>query len=401
MAPKVLDLFCGAGGFSLGFHRAGFEVVGAIDYEPAALETFRLHHDTLAVPADLSRLLDDGGPTGEDLLDLVGLTPADVDVVIGGPPCQGYSQSSDRDPDDPINDLVWTFLEVVEAADAHAFAMENVPGLLEHKGGETMAALVECADSLGYNVAYEVLNAADFEVPQNRHRVIFFGVRGGEPTHPEPLGGEPIPVQEALSQVTGELLPDNEWTDHRPTTVEKIAQLNVGESLHGKHRQVRLDPTKPARTITASNRHIHPFEDRELSIRECAVLQSFPPTYDFAGWENRDARTRQVGNAVPPKLAEHIAYALLKSLWEVTDRVPTDSVRTSSKQIAGPTGRLTEREVEATLLRAGGLTWEQVGDEMGITYKTASTHYYRAREKAEMARETFAVFERLNLGERD
>lgn len=181
MSQRVLDLFCGAGGFSLGFEQAGYDVVAGVDCDRKALDTYERNHDSRGIFCDLSAV----DPFEFSIR--YGIDPDDIDVVIGGPPCQGFSTAQhDRDPDDPRNNLVFRFAEYVDFYQPSSFVMENVTGIKSVDDGETVDLLVSDFEDAGYNVEYETLNAADYGVPQKRRRVFFIGKQTGEPQFPAP-----------------------------------------------------------------------------------------------------------------------------------------------------------------------------------------------------------------------
>ncbi|KTG09523.1 hypothetical protein AUR64_17300 [Haloprofundus marisrubri] len=396
MTLHVLDLFCGAGGFSLGFRRAGFRTVAGIDIDEDALATFRRNlHD----PAYCLNL---GEYEASDILDLLDIEPDDVDVIIGGPPCKRFSPLAPEDDPDALRSLLQTYLNYVEEIQPRAFVMENVKGLsTRHR--EYLDAVLDRADGLSYDVDYRVLTSSDFGVPQGRDRIFVVGIHESEGVEfewPEPTTADDPPT--ARSVLWGGALPRDGWpnseeSSHQPHIVENWREGGYKNDPYvEKQYQIRLHPDEPSWTITAGNQHFHPGKPRALTPREEASLQSFPRWFEFAG--SKGSASRQVGNAVPPKLAKHVGRTLLESLGE-PGRPPTDTVGMSMKQIADLSGRLTEREVEAVLLRSAGLSWREVGDEMGVTLKTASNLQYRAEQKVEEARETIEAFERLTRGE--
>lgn len=194
---RVLDLFCGAGGFTEGFHQAGgYETLAGVDFNEAALKTFEQNQGVPAVKCDLSAV------TPEEFFDeYVEFDASDVDIVIGGPPCQGYSLAGDRDPDDDRNSLFDAYIAFVDYIEPVAFIAENVPGILSMEDEDVIAEIVERLSkcSTGYEVEYDVLNAAYYGVPQLRNRVIIQGARGRTlgfplPTH---VAVEPVDVDDS------------------------------------------------------------------------------------------------------------------------------------------------------------------------------------------------------------
>ena len=180
----VLDIFCGAGGFSHGFEQAGYTVAAGIDNDEDAIETYNANHDGNGYCIDITSIKDPA-----EWLSNQGIDATGVDVVIGGPPCQGFSVAGHRDADDPRNNLVHVFLDWVEALSPNLVMMENVKGILSMQEGAVIESVVERFESLGYNVEYRTLNAANYGVPQTRERVFVQActseVRWPEQTHSE------------------------------------------------------------------------------------------------------------------------------------------------------------------------------------------------------------------------
>ena len=338
---KVLDLFCGGGGLSEGFLQAGYDVVAGVDVNEDFLATYEHNHeDALAIQADLSTV----GP--EEFFEEYPVDPEEIDVVIGGPPCKGFSIAGHRDPDDERNYLVGNFIDFVEYVGPAAFVMENVPGIKSMEDGDTLRAILEGFERAGYEKpAYETLNAADYGVPQKRRRVIFQGRRDGSiPTYPERTHGpskqatltgkrlEPyVTVAEALLERDGENpiddLPNHEKTDHSAEMVERIAEVDPGESLYESYGDSwrRLPRDEPSITVKENHNapFVHPEEDRVGTVRECAILQSFPDDYVFQG--PKSTQLKVVGNAVPPGLSRAIAEALADDLAEMERTVVADA----------------------------------------------------------------------------
>jgi len=177
----VLDLFCGAGGMSLGFQNAGYEVVAGVDYNEAAIETYRSNYDHKAIHEDLTQL------TPKQFAIKYDIWPEDVDVVAGGPPCQDFSLANiNREVDSERANLVFVFAEYVDFYQPTAFVMENVKGITSAKGGEVLENLLSDLRDSGYSVEAKTLNAADYGVPQIRERLFVQGHFDGKVQWPEP-----------------------------------------------------------------------------------------------------------------------------------------------------------------------------------------------------------------------
>ena len=338
--PLLVDLFSGAGGSALGFVQAGFRIAAAVDIDRWAVETYRRNLGS-AFQGDLRFL------TGEDLLSAAGLTEGEVDTVLGCPPCQGFTDHGRRG--DPRNSLVKTFLERIYEIRPRSVVFENVPGIIR-RGRHLLDLLSDRLRRIGYRVSWDVLNAADYGVPQVRRRVVLIAVRREDgapsmpaPTHAHPevapkLGLEPWrTVRDAFRNLPppGTGLPNHEPPRHSPRIRELISMIpKNGGSIrdlpkkywlrchlnHNGHRDVygRLEWNRPATTITcgvyspSKGRFIHPEEDRGITMREAARLQGFPDWFTFEG--PRRAVACQIGNALPPPMARRIAKSLIRSL---------------------------------------------------------------------------------------
>ena len=256
-----------------------------------------------------------------------------VDLVIGGPPCQGFSMAGKIGrtfTDDPRNHLFKEFVRIVKIVRPCFFVMENVARLYTHNSGKTRTEIIQAFQNIGYSVECKVLNAADFGVPQIRSRVIFIGRRDkGKISFPEPFQISHQTVGSAIGHfpklAAGESDPhvvNHEAMNHSAQMLEKMAFVKNGgnrndipEPLRPKtgdiRKYIRYDSNKPAVCITGDMRKVFHYEqNRALTVRELAALQSFPDNFVFCG--NKIAQQQQVGNAVPPLLAKAIAKSILK-----------------------------------------------------------------------------------------
>jgi DNA (cytosine-5)-methyltransferase 1 len=334
---RTISLYSGAGGLDHGFIRAGFNVVWANEIDPWACETYR-HNVGDHIVCD----------------DVIAAAPpdaVDADVVIGGPPCQGFSVIGKMEHGDPRSEHVFHFLDVVEAVDASAFVMENVKALgANPRWAPVRDSLIDRAERLGYQVKLHLLNAADFGVPQSRERMFLIGTRDVESPNPQPTTeGEPVTVREALAALPQYGKPGNDSIVRarvRPAARPVMRPTAFRGSLlfNGSGRPLHLD--SPAKTLPASmGGNATPILDQEeldhgadpwvvdyhrrllkggrplkraprrlrrITVEEAAALQSFPSSWSFKG--PRVAQLRQVGNAVPPELAFRVAESLLDVL---------------------------------------------------------------------------------------
>ena len=345
----VLDLFSGAGGLALGFAGAGFDLVCAIDNEYAAVETYRANIGAHVAAHDLS---------GD-------VTFSPVDVIIGGPPCQGFSSAGLRRAGDQRNTLVSRFAEIVATLRPVAFVFENVEGFLTSDQGAYVLDLLTPLVDAGYRIHLRKVNAANYGVPQHRKRVIVIGGLGWDPTFPAPTHaafGAPgaglvrgyLPTTPTLmdalrglpAPLTKSWLPPTDHTARAFSAVdmERVKALRPGqamrdlpielwhESFHKRafrrvmdgmpterrggapHGIRRLLPDEPCKAVTGGARaeFVHPFEDRGLTLRELARIQTFPDDFSFQGTIAQ--REQLIGNAVPPLLALAIARNLTSDL---------------------------------------------------------------------------------------
>lgn len=353
---NVIDLFCGCGGFSKGFERAGFSVKLGIDMWGDATTTYRKNFPhALTITGDITQY----GP--EQVLEVAKLAADEVDVIIGGPPCQGFSLSGKRMLDDPRNILYKSFVRMVEYIKPKVFVMENVPGLVRLFKGAVKEQVIEDFSRIGYNVDVKQLVASEYGVPQARKRVFFVGLRTDifgfltrfdfpEPTHGQ--NGLPyVTCEEALSDLDFigdfDLLPEIAEYEREPqsdyqkemrkgtshltshvTTIhnEKTRRIismvpdggnykNLPEALWNTRKVniawTRMNSQRPCFTIdTGHNHHFHYRANRVPTVRESARIQSFPDSYVFLG--NKGSQLKQVGNAVPPMLAEALAKQIKK-----------------------------------------------------------------------------------------
>ena len=348
---NVIDLFCGCGGMSKGFEMAGFNVILGIDNDDAALNTFQKNHKkTIAMNADLSKK-----ETFASIKEKVG--DKSIDVIVGGPPCQGFSLSGPRNFDDPRNKLYLAMIETVKEFKPKAFVIENVPGMARLYDGEVKREIFNRFEKMGYSVNSKIVCAADFGVPQMRRRLIIVGVRGNEkyvfpeselsaeqyiscgeaisdlPSRKQRLGEEvdeytmkPKSEYQKMMRKNSKKLYNHVASNHTKMVKDVIALVpeggnhkdlpeGVGNSRKFNEAWTRYHSKKPSKTIDTGHRnHFHYKYNRIPTVRENARLQSFPDDFIFYG--NRTQQNRQVGNAVPPLLGKAIAKQLKKYLGE-------------------------------------------------------------------------------------
>lgn len=322
-APVCADVFCGAGGLSTGLLDAGVAVRVGIDSDAPSIETFDLNHRPRGAKG---MQVDVRGMSGDELRKLAGDS---IDLLAGGPPCQPFSVAGRRRGlDDIRGDLIFEFVRLLDESHAEAFVFENVPNLATVAGGEVLASLEQAFRDAGYSATHATLYAADYGVPQMRRRLFVVGARDRHIPMPPPathaaepslLGPRPYAtVAEALDDLPdveapkAEEIPNHEPTFHSEGMLDAFARLEPGKR-EPKSRHDRLHPDRLGYTLRAGTgnfsplRPVHHIYDRVLSVRECARLQSFPDTFIWPDTMARLQQYRQVGNAVPPLLAQAVA----------------------------------------------------------------------------------------------
>lgn len=322
---NYIDLFCGAGGFSLGFDRQGFENVFSLDKESSFCDTYRYNFPKHSlIEKDIKFL------TEIEINSLVG--NKSIDVVIGGPPCQGFSLAGNigrKFIDDPRNSLFKEFVRVVSIIKPRFFVMENVARLYNHNKGGTKQDIIRSFNKLGYEVEAKILNSVDYGVPQIRRRIIFIGALSSKILFPPKTVDKYLTVADAISHFPqlkyGECsneIPNHKAMNHTQQMLKKMSYIADGgdrsqipEALRPKSGDVRkyikYNSSKPSFCITGDMRKVfHYSQNRALTVRELAALQSFPDNFTFLGTSS--SQQQQVGNSVPPKMAEAIAKIIIK-----------------------------------------------------------------------------------------
>jgi DNA (cytosine-5)-methyltransferase 1 len=299
-APTVVSTFAGCGGSSLGYSIAGFRELLAVEWDNNAVETFRRNFPDVPVyHGDIAKL------SVEDCLARAGISPGELDVFDGSPPCQGFSTAGKRDFGDDRNQLFREFCRLLHGLQPRAFVMENVSGMVKGKMKLIFAEALRELKACGYTVKAWQLNAMWFGVPQSRERMIFIGVRddlGIVPTCPAATHRVPVTVGEAFAEVGENDAPaltalyQQYWRTTPPG-----GQLGKQQSVH----KLRYD--RPSGTLQKSEGNgapYHPAECRAISTAERKRIASFPDAYAFL---SRDSATERIGNCVPPLFMRAIA----------------------------------------------------------------------------------------------
>jgi len=343
---KTVSLYSGAGGLDIGFRKAGFEVIWANDYDKNACESYAKNIGNHIRCGDINNFIDDL-PNSED-----------VDLVIGGPPCQGFSVAGKMDPKDPRSEHVWTFTDVVEKLQPKAFVMENVKALGKLQKWEPLRRelLIRFRD-LGYAVNYVVLNATEFDVPQARERVFFIGFKNNSKLIPDldkmlqPYKKIAPTVREALSSLDKAGKGNNQSVCKAKITFTSNPIMRkspfAGMLFNGAGRPIRIDgycSTLAAsmggnRTPIIDEEELYgnkenwvikyhsdlmrgekpntnptaPKRLRRLTVEEASLLQTFPSDYEFCG--SQSSKFRQIGNAVPCNFGYNIAKMVMDYLF--------------------------------------------------------------------------------------
>lgn len=349
-SPKLIDLFAGVGGLSLGFQQCGFDIVFANEFDSDIANAYKFNHpSTEVVVEDITKI---------DLENCFKKFIGNVDIVVGGPPCQGFSQKGQRKTiNDERNFLFKHFVKIVEYVRPKYFVMENVPNLLTAENGYFKSEIEQFFSQMGYKLKAGVLDASDFGVPQKRKRAIIIGKLGCEaPDLPEPYAKN-VTIWDAISDLafleSGQGKEEQEYrlpceseyqkelrgkqqtlhnhvaTNHSELALERLRMIppeGGKDSLPKEHHTksiysgtwCRMKKNETAVTITtrfdtpSSGEFTHPYLDRAITVREAARIQSFPDDFVFVG--KKGSQMKQVGNAVPPKLARAIAKVIIKDM---------------------------------------------------------------------------------------
>ena len=342
MKYTCIDSFCGAGGLGLGLKNAGFDILLSFDIDPICINTIntnKKYFDHSAEVADIADLLNG------HLLKKCNLKRGELFLLAGGPPCQGFSVQRRGSDIDPRNDLVLKYGQMINELYPMYFVMENVSGIAGKRGKTILQQLIEYVEEIGYSVHIELLDAQDYGVPQRRKRYIVVGERkdmGENYIYPLSLN-----IHRTVRDAIGLLpIPPEDGTDHPDISLhrrDRLSELNLQRiraikegqgrddlpsdlladchridssvigfrSVYGRMAWDEVAPTITARFDSFTRGKFgHPVQDRSISLREGALLQTFPIDFKFTG--NKVDIARQIGNAVPPIMAEHIGRSILE-----------------------------------------------------------------------------------------
>jgi DNA (cytosine-5)-methyltransferase 1 len=348
----AISIFSGAGGLDLGFESTGrVRVLETHDANEKFVETLLLNKGKSISP-DFQYVLCDTDICNSDLgnqefLDGFIEKKGKIDIVYGGPPCQSFSVAGKRlGLQDMRGSLIYSFLEIVGNISPKGFLFENVPGFRTIHGGELRHSFLKQLQKIGYSTWDGILNAADFGSATFRERYFIIGVKGNTSLRPpqrthidpkrvndlqddlfgvtlEPWATCEEPLAKVKIDASNTEIPNHIFVNHRPEVRERFGKLKFGERDQARRRN-RLDPKRPSYTIFVGGElgklqartHIHPFENRELTPRECAAIHGFPNNWEFYG--NLDDSLQQVANSVPVPLAKSVASYLINYLESKT-----------------------------------------------------------------------------------
>lgn len=359
---NCVELFAGSGGLGTGFVNAGFNIISANDiWQPAADTYIANHKNVNYIVEDISKI------DGNKLLEGTKYSKNDIDVIIGGPPCQGFSTLGKRFIDDPRNKLFKEYVRIVNDIKPKFFVMENVSGILSMEKGKVLENILKSFNEIGYKVEYRLLNAAEYGVPQLRERTIFIGtkldteIKFPKKTHSinnekgykkaltlwDAIGDLPQSDNKEIKEYTCEpknsyqkkirngamILENHKPPIHNEKAIHMMKYIPMGKSAWDVKEKIpkkymptsgygntyaRLNANEPGMTITrnfaciSSSRCIHPYLNRGLTAREAARIQSYPDNYIFKG--SKSDIHLQIGNSVPPILGRQIAFTIKEML---------------------------------------------------------------------------------------
>jgi DNA (cytosine-5)-methyltransferase 1 len=335
--PKAIDLFSGCGGLTLGLKQAGFHVIGAVEIDPLAVETYKANYKHVVIwEKDISKV------SAAEVMHRLKIRPGQLDLLAGCPPCQGFSTMTTlngRIGQDEQNDLVFQFLRFIRVLRPKAVMLENVPKLAKNRRFKKLRSELQ---RLGYDVSYNILDAAHYGVPQRRRRLILVAGRGGKIPFGSPARRKQT-VREAFAKL-GRRAKKDELHNLPENRSDKIKQLiseiphNGGSRLDlGKKRQLKchqrcngfkdvygrmswndVSPTITGGCVNPSKgRFLHPTKNRTITLREAALLQTFPPHYIFSLARGKFPAAQMIGNALPPEFIRRHATQIFKVLNEL------------------------------------------------------------------------------------
>jgi len=319
---NIVSLFAGCGGLDLGFEKAGFSVVWANEFDESIHDTYRINHPNTILNTS-------------DVRTLSSLDIPDCDGIIGGPPCQSWSEGGNRlGIKDPRGQLFFDYIRIVREKQPKFFVIENVQGILEDRHKDSLNCFISQLKKAGYRISYELLNAADYKIPQDRFRVFFIGIRNDlrkKYQFPNAVSRYPITLRQAIGDIVDEpryyrdkltevnnlCLNHDTYTglyDSKYMTRNRVRSWGEPSfTIQAQARNIPQHPKAPKMTYVSVNQYVFAkgYEHlyRRLSVRECARIQTFPDNFVFKYTDVRDGY-KMVGNAVPPRLAWYLAIQM-------------------------------------------------------------------------------------------
>ena len=327
---NIISLFSGAGGLDLGFEKAGFTIAMANEFDKSIWETYKKNHSAPLIEGDIRNI------TEKDF-------PDDVDGIIGGPPCQSWSEAGSlRGINDSRGQLFYDYIRILQKKQPKFFLAENVSGMLANRHSDAVKNIVSMFENCGYNVSITLVNAADYGVPQDRKRVFYIGFRKDlnikfefpKPTTPN--AEQKLTMKDAIWDLKDSAIPalprnktngkleilNHEYFTGSYSTIfmsrNRVRSWNEqGFTVQASGRQCQLHPQAPKMKFISHNKRVFvPGKEelyRRLTVRECARLQGFPDDFEFV-YDDVDTGYKMIGNAVPVKLAYHIANAIKNAI---------------------------------------------------------------------------------------
>lgn len=327
---KLISLFSGAGGLDLGFEKAGFEIVMANEYDKGIWATYEKNHTAPLIKGDIRNIRESDFPDN-------------IDGIIGGPPCQSWSEAGSlRGINDSRGQLFFDYIRILREKQPKFFLAENVSGMLANRHSEAVKNIVSQFEDCGYDVSITLVNAADYGVPQDRHRVFYIGFRKDLnikfefPKPTTPYKSQKLTMRDAIgdlaetaipslphNKTNGDLeIPNHEYFTGAYSTIfmsrNRVRAWNEQAfTIQASGRQCQLHPQAPKMKFIEKNKRIFVpgYEDlyRRLTVRECARIQGFPDDFEFI-YTDVDYGYKMIGNAVPINLAYVIACAIKDTL---------------------------------------------------------------------------------------
>ena len=345
---KIVSLFAGCGGLDYGFERAGFDVIWANEFDKTIHDTYRHNHPkTILNTKDIRTL------SGDDI--------PECDGIIGGPPCQAWSEGGkQKGIEDPRGQLFLDYIRIVKEKQPKFFLIENVKGILHEKHKESLNLFIQSLEEAGYNVTYELLNAADYKIPQDRFRVFFIGIRKdlkNKYIFPDAVTTDPITLQQAIGDITetpcyfgeAKMSEGNRKRNNHDVYVgsfdakymarNRVRSWNeTSFTMQAQARNAPLHPQAPKmifvnselRQFAKGYEHLY----RRLSVRECARIQTFPDSFLFIYSYVTDGY-KMVGNAVPPRLSWYLAIQMKLAFADMFN-MSKEECRKIEKENASP-----------------------------------------------------------------